>query len=192
MVFQAARWKPVILPLYLALVRPPLECQVHFWTPQCKEDMDILERMQQRATMMKVWKHLFYKERLYMLSMMLYGIGYPLDQLGSAVPAVSPHHPLCTPSDYSLVEEQKSSSKNIHVLPQSLMGLALASSGSIKEPAGTDSVGHGGIFWQFLTQATPVAPPTKLAMQTQYTLLRFTSEYSYLFRHMARIDSRFQ
>ncbi|KAK4831745.1 hypothetical protein QYF61_018943 [Mycteria americana] len=35
---------------------------------------------------------------LYMLSMMLYGVGYPCGQLGSAVPVVSPPSFLCTPS----------------------------------------------------------------------------------------------
>ncbi|KAK4826025.1 hypothetical protein QYF61_003846 [Mycteria americana] len=35
---------------------------------------------------------------LYMLNMMPYGVGYPLGQLGSAVPAVSPPSFLCTPS----------------------------------------------------------------------------------------------
>jgi len=44
------------------------------------------------------------------------------------------------------------------VLPLSLMGSALASGGSVLEPAGTGSVGHGGSFWQLLTEATPVAP----------------------------------
>jgi len=43
-------------------------------------------------------------------------------------------------------------------LPLSLMGSALASSRSILEPARTGSVGHGGSFSQFLTEATPVAP----------------------------------
>ena len=41
----------------------------------------------------------------------------------------------------------------------SLMGSALASSGSILEPAGIGSVGHEGNFQQLLTEATPVAPP---------------------------------
>jgi len=45
------------------------------------------------------------------------------------------------------------------VLPLSLMGSALASGGSVLELAGTGSVGHGGSFWQLLTEATPIAPP---------------------------------
>jgi len=43
-------------------------------------------------------------------------------------------------------------------LPPSLMGWALASSGSVLEPAGTGSVGHGRSFLKLLTEATPVAP----------------------------------
>ncbi|KAM9616085.1 uncharacterized protein ACIBXB_020459 [Morphnus guianensis] len=45
------------------------------------------------------------------------------------------------------------------VLPLSLMGSALSSSGSVLEPAGIGSVGHGGSFWHLLTESTPVAPP---------------------------------
>jgi len=62
-------------------------------------------------------------------------------------------------SDYVITE----------VLPPSLMGLALASSGSILEPAVIGSIGRGGSFQRLLTEATPVAPPLlNLAMQTQY------------------------
>jgi len=42
------------------------------------------------------------------------------------------------------------------VLPPSLMGSALASSGLVLEPAGASSIGHRGSFWQLLTEATPV------------------------------------
>jgi len=43
------------------------------------------------------------------------------------------------------------------VLSPSLMALALASSESILEPAGVGSIGHGGSFWQLLTETNPVA-----------------------------------
>jgi len=44
------------------------------------------------------------------------------------------------------------------VLLLSLMVSALASSRSTLELAGTGSVGHGGSFWQLLTEASPVSP----------------------------------
>jgi len=42
--------------------------------------------------------------------------------------------------------------------PPSLIGLALASGGSVLEPAGTGFIRHGGSFSQLLTEATPIAP----------------------------------
>jgi len=43
-------------------------------------------------------------------------------------------------------------------LPLLLIGLALASGGSVLEPAGTGFMGPGGSFSQLLTEATPIAP----------------------------------
>jgi len=51
-------------------------------------------------------------------------------------------------------------------LPQLLIGLALASSGSILEPAGTGFIRHGGSFLQLLTEVTPIAPLLPKPCQT--------------------------
>jgi len=47
------------------------------------------------------------------------------------------------------------------------MRSALASSGSVLEPAGTGSIRYGGSFSQLLTESTPIAPHYQnLVMQT--------------------------
>jgi len=63
----ASSSKEVIFPISLALMRPQLSghLSVQCWVPQYTRDMDVLERVQQRAAqMMKSLEHLTHGERL--------------------------------------------------------------------------------------------------------------------------------
>ncbi|KFQ72054.1 hypothetical protein N335_10341, partial [Phaethon lepturus] len=60
-----SRSRKLILPLYSTLVRPHLQSCIQLWSPQHRKDMDLLERVQSRATkMIRGMEQLSYEDRL--------------------------------------------------------------------------------------------------------------------------------
>ena len=59
--------KELIIPLYKTIVRPHLEYCIQAWRPYRKKDIDILERVQRRATkMIQKLRNISYEMRLAM------------------------------------------------------------------------------------------------------------------------------
>ena len=57
--------KQLIVPLYKTIVRPHLEYCIQAWRPYHKKDIDMLERIQRRATkMIPELRYLSYESRL--------------------------------------------------------------------------------------------------------------------------------
>ena len=62
---MASNLREVILPIYSVLVRPHLEYCIQMWSPQYNRDIDLLERIQRRATkIIQGMKNLSFEDRL--------------------------------------------------------------------------------------------------------------------------------
>ena len=57
--------KSLIIPLYRAIVRPHLQYRIHAWNPHLRKDVDMLEKIQRRATkLIPELRDVTYEERL--------------------------------------------------------------------------------------------------------------------------------
>ena len=57
--------KSLIIPLYKAIVRPHLEYYIQAWNPHLRKDVDMLDKIQRRATkLIPELRDLTYEERL--------------------------------------------------------------------------------------------------------------------------------
>ncbi len=57
--------KSLIVPLYKAIVKPHLEYCIQAWSPYLRKDIDMLEKIQRRATkLIPGLRDLRYEERL--------------------------------------------------------------------------------------------------------------------------------
>jgi len=67
---MTSRSREVILPLYSALVSPHLESGIQLWSPQHRKDMELLEWVQRRATILiRELEYLSYEKRLRQLGL---------------------------------------------------------------------------------------------------------------------------